>query len=144
MVLEHPQGELNPRVLVDPEQISLVINNLVANAVVYTPAGGGVTVSTGKQRENDRVWATVTVADTGIGIREGDIPHIFERFYRGERMEGKEHIPGTGLGLAIVQEILDLHRGRVTVESEVGKGSTFTVWLPLAEDRRSVKGEGGE
>jgi len=70
------------------------------------------------------------VEDTGMGIDPEDLPHLFERFYRGRRT-GKSHVPGSGLGLAIVKEIVDLHRGRVEVESEVGQGSTFRVLLPV-------------
>lgn len=72
------------------------------------------------------------VADTGMGIPEEELPHIFERFFRGEKPR-RMQVPGTGLGLAIVKEIVELHGGRVTVESRVGEGTTFTVWLPLAE-----------
>jgi two-component system sensor histidine kinase BaeS len=90
-----------------------------------------VQVSTGKKKADGQTWVTVTVKDTGIGIPEEELPHIFERFFRGEEPQ-EEQIPGTGLGLAIVKEVIELHGGRVTVESEMGAGSTFTVWLPLA------------
>jgi signal transduction histidine kinase len=109
-----------------------VLNNLLENAIHYTPEGGRVAVSTGKRVTEGGTWVTVTFEDTGIGIPEDERPHIFERFYRGERPR-REQISGSGLGLAIVQEIMDLHGGRVTVESEVRSGSTFTVWLPPSE-----------
>jgi len=109
-----------------------VLNNLVVNAIQYTSEGGKVVVSTGKEEAEGRTWATVTVTDTGMGIPEEELPHIFERFFRGSRPQSMQ-IAGTGLGLPIVKEIVELHGGRVTVESLVGEGTTFTVWLPLAE-----------
>ncbi len=118
--------------LVDPERMMQVLYNLVENAIHYTPEGGKVVVSTGKQEAGGRVWATVTVEDTGMGIPEEELPHIFDRFYRGVEPRAMQ-ISGTGLGLAIVEEIVELHGGRVTVESEEDVGSTFTVWLPLSE-----------
>jgi len=104
----------------------------VKNAILYTPEGGRVVVSTGKEEAERWVRATVTVADTGIGIPEEELPHIFERFFRGEEPRLMQ-VPGTGLGLAIVKEIVGLHEGRVTVESQVGKGTAFTIWLPLTD-----------
>jgi signal transduction histidine kinase len=74
--------------------------------------------------------AVLTVADTGMGIDAEDLPHIFDRFYRGRNVRQSD-IPGTGLGLAIVKEIVDLHEGELEVQSESGKGSTFRVNLPI-------------
>jgi len=107
-----------------------VLNNLIGNAIRYTPAKGTVTVSSGRMEAERRTWATVTVADTGIGIPAEDLPHIFARFFRGEEPR-RMQLTGTGLGLAIVKEIVELHGGRVAVESQESVGSTFTVWLPL-------------
>jgi len=109
-----------------------VLDNLVNNAIRYTPEGGRITVSTGRTEARGRWWATITVTDTGMGIPEDELPHVFERFFRGEKPRTLQ-ISGTGLGLAIVKEIVELHGGRVTVKSEVDKGSRFTVWLPLVE-----------
>ena len=117
--------------LVDPERMVQVLNNLVGNAIRYTPEGGEVVVSVGKKEMDGRAWATVTVADTGMGIPEEELPHIFERFFRGEKPRAMQ-LSGTGLGLAIVKEIVELHGGRVTVESQMDVGTIFTVWLPLA------------
>jgi signal transduction histidine kinase len=108
-----------------------VLNNLVENSIYYTPEGGKVTVSTGIEKMKHRLWAMVTVTDTGLGIPKDELPHIFERFFRGDKPRQMQ-VPGTGLGLAIVREIVELHGGQVTVESEVGVSTTFTVWLPLA------------
>ncbi len=118
--------------LVDSDRMTQVLNNLVGNAIRYTPEGGKVVVSTGKKETKGRMWATVTVLDTGIGIPKEELPQIFGRFFRGEQPRLMQ-TPGTGLGLAIVKEIVGLHGGRVTVESQVGEGSAFTVWLPLAD-----------
>ncbi|MBU0702918.1 MAG: GAF domain-containing protein [Chloroflexi bacterium] len=118
--------------LVDPERMVQVLNNLVENAIRYTPEGGSVLVSTGVGEADGRAWATVTVTDTGMGIPEDEMSHIFDRFFRGEEPRAMQ-LTGAGLGLAIAKEIVELHGGRVTVESQAGEGSTFTVWLPLSD-----------
>jgi PAS domain S-box-containing protein len=128
----HHPAETSPVVLVDPDRISQVLDNLVVNALRYTSEGGRVTITSSVDEAHGRRWGTMTIRDTGIGIPPDELDHIFERFYRGQAVREMQ-IPGTGLGLAIVKEIVELHGGRVTVESQVGDGSTFTVWLPLAE-----------
>lgn len=120
------------RVMADAEKMTQVLNNLVENALRYTHPGGRVTVSVGTAERERRLWGTVSVADTGFGIPPDELPHIFERFYRGSQPQ-KQQIQGTGLGLAIVKELVKLHQGHITVESTVGVGSTFTVYLPLIE-----------
>ncbi len=132
LTLECRPADAHPLVLADPDRIVQVLINLITNAIHYTPEGGHVLVSTGRERAAGHDWAIVTVRDTGIGIPEDELPHVFERFFRGERPCAMQ-IPGTGLGLAIAKEIVELHGGRITVESQVDVGSTFTVWLPLAE-----------
>ncbi len=132
LTLEHHPAEPEPVALADPKRMTQVLNNLVENAIRYTPEGGQVVVSTGQEEAEGRVWATVTVADTGMGIPEQELPHIFERFFRGEKVRLMQ-ISGTGLGLAIVKEIVELHGGRVTVESQVDVGAAFTIWLPLTD-----------
>ena len=111
-----------PLVRGEPNQLGQVVNNLIANAIHYTPTGE-VEVRTGMA--DDGVY--LEVSDTGLGIAPEDLPHVFDRFYRGSRTSG---IRGTGLGLAIVKEIVDLHDGRVEVASVAGVGSTFHVHLP--------------
>ncbi len=106
-----------------PRQLAQVATNLLANAINYTREGE-ITISTYKQ--NGEIC--LQVQDTGIGIDEADMPHLFDRFYRGQRV-AQLGVPGTGLGLGIVKEIIDLHGGRVEASSEVGSGSTFSVWL---------------
>lgn len=122
-------AETEPVVMVDSQWIMQVLANLLSNAVRYTLDGGSVKVTTGCETTDGRAWATVTVADTGIGIPENEMPYIFDRFFRGERPQTMQ-VSGTGLGLAILKEIMELHGGRVTVESEVDEGTSFTVWLP--------------
>lgn len=99
--------------------------NLINNAIKYTPRGGTVTLITEKQEDSVKV----TVSDSGIGIPDEDIPHIFERFYRVDK-ERSRKMGGTGLGLAITQWIVHAHRGQILVKSKVGSGSDFIVILP--------------
>jgi len=114
-------------ILGDPDRIKQLLLNLVDNATKYTPQGGQVTL--GLQRVEG--WAQLSVADTGIGIPAQDLPHIFERFYRVDKARSRA-AGGAGLGLSIAQWIVQAHGGKIDVQSEMGKGTTFTVWLPLA------------
>jgi signal transduction histidine kinase len=119
-----------PRARTDGELILQSLTRLLVNAVNYTPAGS-VNVSTAQVDETDRAWVTISVADTGAGITPDDLPHIFERFYRG-RAAADYKTPGTGIGLSISREIVERLGGRLTVETHVGVGSTFILWLPIA------------
>jgi signal transduction histidine kinase len=130
--LEYRPADPGPVAPVDPTRIMQVLTDLVVNAIQYTPEGGRVTVSTGQVEIDERAWATVAVADTGIGIPERELAHMFERFFRGE-LPQRMQISGTGLGLAIAKAIVELHGGQMTVDSRVDVGSTFTVRLPLDE-----------
>ena len=109
-----------PRVWVDPEFIGIVIGQFLNNAVQYTPPGSPIALSA--YLEGDEV--VVSIEDHGPGISEPEQHQIFEKFYRGK--EHQERIPGTGMGLAIAREIVRAHRGRIWVESQPGKGSTFS------------------
>lgn len=129
LTLECQPTEPDPIALADSQWMMQVMNNLMSNAIRYTPEEGTIKLSTGTEVADGRTWATVTVSDTGIGIPEEELPYIFDRFFRGEQPR-KMQVSGTGLGLAILKEIVELHGGRVTVESEVDKGSSFTVHLP--------------
>jgi heavy metal sensor kinase len=113
----------------DRDRIKQVLLNLVGNAVQYTPNGGTVTLRL--RKEDTR--ACFTVSDTGAGIPEEDLPHIFERFYRGEKSRTRSKGSGFGLGLSIAYWIVRNHNGVLEVQSQVGKGTTFTVWLPLLQ-----------
>jgi PAS domain S-box-containing protein len=119
-----------PLLNVDPQLMEQVITNLLTNAMNYTPQGGIVNLSSTLTEDDHTAWATIAVQDTGLGISPKEQQHIFERFHRGAASQVTQ-IPGTGLGLAICQEIVNLHQGHITVESQEGVGSTFTIWLPL-------------
>lgn len=111
---------------VDPERIGQVLANLIANAVKFTPKGGSLEVSL----EATAGRAVIRVDDRGIGISPEDVDRLFERFFRAKSATDQA-IPGTGLGLAICKGIVDAHRGGLTVESELGRGSSFRVELML-------------
>jgi signal transduction histidine kinase len=121
------------RIRHDPPRIGQVVANLVGNAVKFTARGGHVRVSV----EPTADGARIDVTDTGVGIDPAELPHIFERFYRGSRAN-EARGSGSGLGLAIVRSIVDIHGGTVTVESGLEAGSRFTVRLP--RDPRHVAG----
>jgi two-component system phosphate regulon sensor histidine kinase PhoR len=113
------------RVRHDPQRIGQVAANLLGNAIKFTPPGGTVVLTLEPHRDGARL----EVRDTGVGIDASEIPHVFERFYRGSRAN-EARGSGSGLGLAIVKSIVDMHGGRIAVESRVGAGTTFTVILP--------------
>lgn len=113
-----------PPVLGNPLRLRQVANNLIENAVKYTPDGGQIRVLL----EADGDFQILRVADTGIGISQKDLPYVFDKFYRSD--EAIERYAGTGLGLSIVKGIVERHNGRIWVESQIGKGTTFTVMLP--------------
>jgi signal transduction histidine kinase len=121
------------RIRHDPPRIGQVVANLVGNAVKFTARGGHVRVSV----EPTADGARIDVTDTGVGIDPTELPHIFERFYRGSRAN-EARGSGSGLGLAIVRSIVDIHGGTVTVESGLEAGSRFTVRLP--RDPRHIAG----
>ncbi|MEP7285557.1 MAG: PAS domain-containing sensor histidine kinase [Chloroflexota bacterium] len=116
-----------PPVRGEASQIGQVITNLVSNALRYTQAG---TVQVRTSFASDSNAVCLEIIDSGIGIEPADMVHLFDRFYRG-RNAVRSSIPGTGLGLSIVKDIVDLHEGRIEVESQPGQGSTFRVWLPV-------------
>ena len=109
----------------DPQRLGQVLINLIGNALTVPPRGGAVQVTLVPHRRGARIQVT----DTGVGIGANELAHVFERFYRGSRAN-EARCSGSGLGLAIVRSIVEMHNGRVMVESRVGSGSTFTVTLP--------------
>lgn len=113
-------------------QILRAVTNILTNAVKYTPEEGTIDVST-RVVGSDKV--AIKIQDSGQGIDQADLPHIFDRFYRADKARTRE-TGGTGLGLAITREIIARHHGTVEVESTVGKGSTFVVQLPLAQSKQ--------
>ncbi|MHC5210158.1 MAG: sensor histidine kinase [Planctomycetota bacterium] len=114
----------------DGNRLGQVVTNLLGNASVFTPPGGRVTLSCARRKGK----ALVMVEDTGIGIGEKDLPHIFESFFHLEKSRTR-NLGGTGLGLAICKAIVEAHKGRISVESRVGHGTTFTVELDLAPEQ---------
>jgi PAS domain S-box-containing protein len=124
LTLAFVPGQDLPPVHGDANQLAQVITNLVANALNYTSAG---IVQVETMARDTQVGLIVT--DTGRGIAAEDLPHIFERFYRGRQTHHTD-VPGTGLGLAIVHEIVELHQGHIEVTSQIGQGTTFRIWLP--------------
>ncbi len=122
-------------VAADSKQIVRVLVNLVHNAIKFTPSGGMIIIGTTGQPKhyNQRFF----VRDTGVGIRAEDIPRIFERFYKTNRARSKADFigpggGGTGLGLAIARHVVEIHGGRITVESVIGEGSVFSFTIPIA------------
>lgn len=109
----------------DRERLYQLVLNLADNAIKYTPAGGVITLSLQTEEE----WVKVCVEDTGIGMAPEQKEHIFERFFRTDKARSREQ-GGSGLGLSIVLYLAQAHNGQMTVESELGQGSTFTLWLP--------------
>jgi signal transduction histidine kinase len=126
-----------PPLLADPDLLSRAFENLVSNAIKYSPEGSEVTISTAADEE----CIVIEVADQGYGIPSADLGRIFEKFYRVPRVEDAG-TPGTGLGLAFVREIAELHRGSVSVRSDAGRGSTFTLRLPRTEATTKAPDDG--
>ena len=129
-------------------RLERVLDNLLSNAIKYSPDGGAITVAisqdssdvglstvpldAGKAMPAERLWAVLTVRDEGVGIPAADLPHIFEWYRRASNTAGK--ISGVGIGLAGACHIVELHGGSITAASEEGKGSTFTIRLPLTPE----------
>jgi signal transduction histidine kinase len=129
-----------PRILGDREKLRQCLINLVNNAVKFTPAGGAVSVEA-RSLPGERV--ALAVADTGIGIPSQHLPRVFDVFYQVDGSSTRE-FGGAGLGLAIVRSYVEAHGGEVSVESIVGKGTTFTMVLPVAGKPAAVAPQGGE
>lgn len=126
------KSDLDPRLPIvagDRDRLIQVVSNLVNNAVKYSPEGGTVTLTS----RGEGTYALISVTDTGIGIPADEIGHVFERFRR-VRSGAAQSIPGTGLGLTIVKQIVEMHGGKIWVESAVGHGSSFHFTVPLAPE----------
>lgn len=123
LVYEPPASELIAHI--DPQQLGQALHNLLSNAIKYTPRGGRVQLAAEQHHEQMQI----TVQDTGLGIPEADIPHVFDKFYR---VADAAHmsVEGTGLGLSIVQTVVEQHGGRVQLTSQLGQGSVFTILVP--------------
>ena len=132
-----------PQVIGDRDKISQVLENLVVNALKFTPAGGRITISASREPGAPRPLAQIVVADTGIGIPADQIAKIFNRFHQVDGSTTRR-FGGVGLGLAIVKSILEAHGTAIRVESEAGKGTRFRFMLPLLERAEAQAGEPGE
>ena len=113
----------------DRDKVHKIMNNLLSNAFKYTPQGGTVNLQLATEEIEERNYVRISVSDTGIGISESDLPYIFDRFYQVGN-EGDEKI-GSGIGLHLVREYVNIHGGRIKVDSQIDRGSVFTVWLPM-------------
>jgi PAS domain S-box-containing protein len=134
--LTHEPSPRLPVVWVSRAEMQRVFSNLLGNAVAYSPTGGAVEARAEERDHRGSPYVTVAFHNSGPPIEEGDMAHLFERFYRGQnaRLYGE---PGTGLGLAISKEIVERHRGWIEVVSLEGAGTTFTVWLPVRPAERA-------
>ncbi len=121
-----------PDIAADRRRLAEVLQNLLDNAIQYTPPGGQIMLSASASASE----VTFTVSDTGIGIPQADQPRIFERFYRVDAARSRE-VGGTGLGLAIAKHLVEVHGGRIWVESEVGQGSQFHFTVPVFDSERA-------
>jgi two-component system phosphate regulon sensor histidine kinase PhoR len=122
----------------DEEAVDQILENLLDNAVKYTPEGGKIEARWSRRGE----MVCIEVSDTGIGIPENDLPRIFERFYRVDKARSRE-MGGTGLGLSIVKHLVQSMHGSLTARSTVGVGTTFSVCLPLAKLREKPTADAG-
>lgn len=125
--------ETLPEIAVDRDRISQVFYNILVNAIRYSPDKGIVKVVTVVAKREDRSWLKILIADNGPGIVQEDIPHIFDHFYRGDKSRDRKS-GGSGLGLAIVKQLVEIHGGKVAVESKLGEGSVFQILLPIDQE----------
>jgi len=129
MVRSYPAQKLN--VLVDSNRMTQVFYNLLVNAMQHTSSGGRISIRVTDSSHDESRFASVSIADTGVGIAAEQLPYLFDRFYRAEESRSR-HTGGMGLGLAIAKEFVEAHQGFISVQSEVGRGTQFTVNLPCA------------
>lgn len=119
-----------PNIAIDAARMNQVLYNLLTNALRYTPQNGVVRVATRVADLEGRKWVVLSVEDNGSGISEQDLPHVFNHFYRADKSRTRTS-GGSGIGLAIVKQLIDIHDGRVTVSSALGKGTEFKIYLPV-------------
>lgn len=125
-----------PDIYADPGKIKQILLNLTGNAIKFTPDGGMITIGAGFKNNS----FILSVEDTGIGIKEEDRDRVFQEFQQAEGSTSREY-GGTGLGLTLTKRLTEMHGGRIELESEAGKGSTFTVYIPLRHEKRPIARE---
>ena len=118
-----------PPIRADRDQLIQIFLNILDNAVKFTPEGGTITVTASPGAEQDLI---IRIADTGVGISKGDIPRLGERFYRADKTRSRD-LGGTGLGLSIVKHLMKMHRGRMSIESTPGRGTTVSLYFPVVQ-----------
>ena len=134
VVLEMVVAAGNMPIVVDADRMAQVLDNLLSNALRYTPDGGRVTLSSRSVGQD----VLLSVRDTGEGISAEHLPHIFNRFYRADQSRQRDNGSSSGLGLAISKSVVEQHGGTISVESATGHGTTFTVTLPIAHKPRTL------
>ena len=127
-------SETLPSILVDTDRITQVLNNLVSNAMRHTSKG---VIVLGARSDEASVF--LSIRDSGSGIADEDLPYVFDRFYRGDKARQRTDSTSSGLGLAIAKAIVEAHEGTIRVESTLGKGTTFTIALPVAEKQSATQ-----
>ena len=145
--LSFSTGEKTLAVYADRDKLEKILSNLLSNALKFTPENGRVAVQVSRSAADGDEWAEIAVRDSGPGIEREHLEKIFERFYQVDD-SGRREQEGTGIGLALARELVDLHRGRILVDSEPGAGATFFVRLPLGrahlEPHEVIEGEPAE
>jgi two-component system phosphate regulon sensor histidine kinase PhoR len=136
VVLLHDIPDDTPSLYIDPQRIKQVLNNLVANAIKFTPPGGLVTISVSHFNERFKM---ISVTDTGYGIPVEDRPHVFQRFYQSNHSE-QSKMGGYGLGLPIAELIIEQHGGTISFDSVLDKGTTFYFTVPIYRGQDSPSG----
>ena len=132
ITLKFTSSEAEIVVYIDKDKIEKIITNILSNAFKFTPEGGTIEVTVRTDERN----SNIIISDTGVGIPREKISKIFDRFYQVDGSHTREQ-EGTGIGLSLTKELVELHRGKIEVESEEGKGSTFTVSIPLGKEHLS-------
>jgi len=122
-----------PDINIDPDRIIQVLMNIISNAIKFTPKGGTITLGAQLLKNGDQI--EISIADTGVGIPKNDLPKIFGKFQQAKNRSSGD-ISGTGLGLAIALEIVQLHNGEISVDSEEGKGTKFKILLPMTQENQ--------
>lgn len=124
-----------PQVAVDADKLAQALLNVISNAYKYSPQGGAIELSSGTRTRDGKVEVGISVRDHGIGMSPEQLARIFDRFYRADTSGA---IPGTGLGMSLVKEIMEIHQGRVDIESTPDLGTQVTLWLPAARSRKAA------